>query len=387
MMGAYLDNSATTKPCEAVLQAMVTNMQARFYNPSALYRPAMEVERDLVRARQAIAERLQTPDKSVIFTSGGTEADYLAIMGYMLAQRKGGTILMSAAEHPAVKNACKAAGELLAYTVKEIPLTKTGSLDLDALEGMMNESVRLICVMQVSNETGTIMPLKQVAALRDRLSPEAAIHVDGVQGFLRVPMSLPEMGIQSYALSAHKIHGPKGVGALVIAHGHKIRPLVVGGGQQDGVRGGTENTVGIDGFRAAIEAYPHAAYSTTHMLAMKNKMVAQLRAAIPEMVIVGAQPDDSQSAAHILMVALPPVRGETMVHALEQDEVYIGTGSACSSKRQRISPALAAMGLAPQLAESVVRISFSPHNSHDEVAYATDRIIQRYRQLSRFRRR
>lgn len=386
-MEAYLDNSATTKPCEAALQAMMTHMQTRFYNPSALYRPAMEVERDLVRARQAIAERLQTPDKSVIFTSGGTEADYLAVMGYMLAQRKGGTILMSAAEHPAVKNACKAAGELLAYTVKEIPLTKRGSLDLDSLEEMMNESVRLICVMQVCNETGVIMPLEQVVALRDRLSPEAAIHVDGVQGFMRVPMNLPALGIQSYALSAHKIHGPKGVGALVIAHGHKIRPLMVGGGQQGGVRGGTENTTAIEGLRAAIEAYPHPAYSTTHMFALKNKMVEQLREAIPDMVIIGAGPEESQSAAHILMVALPPVRGETMVHALEQDEVYIGTGSACSSKKQKISPVLASMGITPQLAESVVRISFSPHNSHVDVAYATEKIIQRYGQLSRFRRR
>ena len=226
-----------------------------------------------------------------------------------------------------------------------------------------------------------------MAALRDRLCPEAAIHVDGVQGFLRVPINLTELGIQSYALSAHKIHGPKGVGALVIAHGHKLHPLMVGGGQQGGMRGGTENTAAIEGLRAAIEAYPHPAYSTTHMFALKNKMVEQLREAIPDMVVIGARPEESQSAAHILMMALPPVRGETMVHALEQDEVYIGTGSACSSKKQKISPVLAAMGISPQLAESVVRVSFSPHNSHVDVAYATEQIIQRYKQLSRFRRR
>lgn len=386
-MEAYLDNSATTKPCDAAIDAMVKAMQSGYHNPSALYRPAMEAERMLIRARQAIAEKVQAGEKGVIFTSGGTEANNLAIVGYMQSYKKGGTILMSKAEHPSVKNACLAMATLHAFTVKEIPLDARGSIDLDALEGLMNESVRLICVMQVCNETGVIMPIEKITQLRDRLAPEAAIHVDGVQGFLRVPINMSQLDIQSYAISAHKIHGPKGVGALVVRHDHRITPILYGGGQQNNLRSGTENTAAIEGMRAAIEAYPHPAYSCTHMYTLKNKLVEQLRQEIPDLRIIGAQPDEEDAAAHILTISLAPVRAETMVHALEQDGVYIGTGSACSSKKGKTSPVLAAMGISPQVAETTVRISFSPHDSHVDVTYAAEKIIERYRQLSRFKRR
>lgn len=386
-MTVYLDNSSTTRPCEAVIDAVNASMRERYYNPSALYKPAMDLDRYLIGTRHIVADRVNGSERGVIFTSGGTEANNLAIIGYMQSIRRGGTILMSASEHPSVKNACRAVAEQHAFTLKEIPINKRGSLDLDALEGMLNDNVRLICVMQVCSETGTIMPIDKVVALRDRLSPEAAIHVDGVQGFLRVPIDMKALKIQSYSVSAHKVHGVKGAGAVILHPGHHITPILYGGGQQNGMRSGTENTIGIEGFRAAIGAYPHIAYSTTHMYTLKNKLVTSLQGAIPSLVVNGAQPDDEDSAAHILSLKLSPVRAETMVHALEQDGVYVGAGAACSTRHGKASSVLLAMGLTPAEAETTIRISFSPHNSHVDVAYAAEMIAQRYRQLSRFTRR
>ncbi|NCB06089.1 MAG: aminotransferase class V-fold PLP-dependent enzyme, partial [Clostridia bacterium] len=271
-MEVYLDNSATTRPCQQCIEAMSSCMREQYFNPSALYAPSVAMEKELLAARRTIADRLQMGEHGVIFTSGGTESNKMAILGHMLGQRKDGTILYTAAEHPSVKNACTETALLLQHTAQEIPLTTRGSVDLEALEKMLNPSVRLICVMQVCNETGVVMPLPEIVQLRDRLAPAAAIHVDGVQGFLRVPLSMTTLKIQSYSLSAHKIHGPKGVGALVIREGHRMRPILYGGGQQNGMRSGTENTSGILGLRAAVEAYPHYAFACSQMLLLKRTL-------------------------------------------------------------------------------------------------------------------
>ena len=214
-MEVYLDNSATTRPCERAVEAMTESMREGFYNPSALYAPAMRVERELSDARRAIAASLGAAEKNVLFTSGGTESDNLAILGYMQG-RRGGELLYTAAEHPAVKNACLEAEKRFACNAREIPLLTNGSVNLPALEAMLSPATRMICVMQVCNETGVVMPLGEICALRDRLAPSAAIHVDGVQGYLREPFSFRDINVQSYALSAHKIHGPKGLSLIHI---------------------------------------------------------------------------------------------------------------------------------------------------------------------------
>ncbi|MEA5016479.1 MAG: aminotransferase class V-fold PLP-dependent enzyme, partial [Candidatus Limiplasma sp.] len=182
-MLVYLDNAATTKPFEEAVSAVAACMLECYWNPSSPYAPAIKAERELALARQAVAQSVGASEKEVLLTSGGTESDNLAIIGHMAGQRKDGVILYTAAEHPAVKNACLEAAALHGHLAREIPLTPDGSLDLTALEGMLEERVRLICVMQVCNETGVIMPLEKVVALRDRLAPQAAIHVDGVQGY------------------------------------------------------------------------------------------------------------------------------------------------------------------------------------------------------------
>lgn len=383
-MEVYLDNSATTRPCERAVEAMTESMREGFYNPSALYAPAMRAERELSDARRAIAASLGAAEKNVLFTSGGTESDNLAVLGYMQG-RRGGELLYTAAEHPAVKNACLEAEKRFACNAREIPLLTNGSVNLPALEAMLSPATRMICVMQVCNETGVVMPLGEICALRDRLAPSAAIHVDGVQGYLREPFSFRDVNVQSYALSAHKIHGPKGVGALVYRGGFRIHPQMVGGGQQDNLRSGTENTVGIAGLHAAVASYPES--GAAQMAALKRRLAGQLKEALPETTVIGLPADDPMSAGHILCVAFPPVRAETLLHALEADGICVGTGSACSSKKGRRSAVLTAMKQIPEVMDGAIRISLCPWNTAEEIRYAGEKIIEKVAVLRRFTRR
>ena len=382
----YLDNSATTKPCEEAVQAMLSCMREDYFNPSALYSRAVDVERKLREARETIAKSVQADEGNVIFTSGGTESDNLAILGHLCAQREKGVVLYSAVEHPAVKNACLEAAALYGHTAREIPVDARGSLDLNALESMLDACVKLICVMQVCNETGTVMPIREVVALRDRLAPEAAIHVDGVQGYLRLPFSMRELNVQTYAVSAHKVHGPKGVGALIIRDRHRLHPLMVGGGQQKNLRSGTENTVGILGFAAAVEHYS-IQNAPREMALLKQTAYETLVAGIPNLRVLGPRPGDVDAAPHILYAAFVPVRAETLVHALAAAGVMVGTGSACSSHKHKRSEVLTAMGVPPAVIDSSIRLSFSVTNTVDEVRYAAERMVEQYRLLARFTRR
>ncbi len=360
-------------------------MRVAYYNPSALYTPAMHAEQALARARRAIAETLHANEKNVYFTSGGTESDNLAIWGYLQGQREAGDVLYTAAEHTAVKNACLEAEERFGSHAREIPLKRNGSVDLDALSEMLGPKTQLICVMQVCNETGVIMPLEEICVLRDRYAPQTAIHVDGVQGYLRVPLSFQKLNVQSYAISGHKIQAPKGVGALVVREGHRIKPQLAGGGQQNGMRSGTENTCGIAGLLAAVTAYP--ADAMERMRALKRQLVDELLRALPETTVLGLDADDPMSAGHILNVAFPPVRAETLLHALEADGICVGTGSACSSKKGKRSSVLTAMKAAPSVMDGAIRISLCPDNTEEEMRYTAEKVIEKVGMLRRFTRR
>ena len=385
MMNVYLDNSATTRPFEQVVEAMNKSMLEGFYNPSALYAPAMYAERAMTDARKAIAASVKANEKNVIFTSGGTESDNLAIWGYLQTMRTPGEVLYTAAEHAAVKNACLEAEKRFGTIARQIPLLENGSVDLAELENMLSEKTQLICVMHVCNETGVIMPIREICALRDRLAPKAAIHVDGVQGYLRVPFSFQQYKVQSYALSAHNIPGPKGAGALVLRDGHRIKAQMAGGGQQNDLRSGTENTCGVAGLAEAVKIYP--ADAAARMLEMKQALVKALSDKMPETTVVGLPSDDPMSAGHILSVAFPPVRAETLLHALEMDGILVGTGSACSSKKGKHSAVLTAMHASPAVMEGAIRISLSPSNTMEEMQYTAEKIIEKVGMLRKFTRR
>lgn len=379
-MTIYLDNSATTKPCEEAVSAMLHAMREDFYNPSALYAPAMGPEKMMKKCRELILHSLHAPAASrVIFLSGGTEADNLMILG-KAKKCKGKRILYSAGEHPAVKEACQAVEDAQALPM---PYTNEGLVDLTKLESLMTKDTALICCMQVNNETGAVQPLKEIADLRNRLCPEAHFHVDGVQGYLRVPFDMSKTGADSYALSGHKIHAPKGIGALVMKPNVQVSPRQVGGGQENMIRSGTENTVGIAGLMAAIEAFP----KENQMQLVKMHLWQGLQAIIPKARVNGPAPDGENAAPHILNVSLPPVRSETMLHALEGKKIYVGIGSACSSHKQKVSAVLKAMNVEQPLAESALRFSFCPDNTIEEMNTVLEAVKSCYDLLSRFQRR
>ena len=379
-MPIYLDNSATTRPSEAVVAAMAKCMREGYFNPSALYAPALQSAKMLREGREALLAAVHAPAGSrVVFTSGGTEADNLAVLGSLSAQR-GGDILYSAGEHPAVREACLSVKGLNA---KVIPYTHAGLVDLDALEGLLSPETRLICCMQVNNETGAIQPLARIARLRDRLAPDALLHVDGVQGFLRVPVDMSALKIDSYALSGHKLHAPKGIGALIAGPRVRLRAQLLGGGQEGALRSGTENSPGIAGLIAAVRDYPKDA----DIRSVKMRLWALLQAIVPGAVVNGPAPDSDDAAPHILNVSLPPVRSETMLHALEAKEIYVGMGSACSSHKQKISPVLESMHVPRSVAESALRFSLCPENTQEEMERTAQAVGQCYALLAKYQRR
>ena len=383
-MNAYLDNSATTKPSAAVAEAVRELMEGGWYNPSALYKPALEIQKKLDAVRETCLEAAGAQGQKVIFTSGGTEADNLALLGHLKACRKPGKILISSVEHPAV-SACAEEIRKMGHTVEEIPASRSGSVDMAALEGMLDDSVLLISVMQVNNETGAAEPLQEIARLRDRKAPGAAIHVDGVQGFLRMGMPFNRLGIQSYALSGHKVHGLKGTGALILRKDHAIRPVQYGGGQEGNLRSGTENTFGILALGEAIRTWDPEA--NDRMRRLKNRLRNELTERIPTAKVNGPAESPETCAPHILNVAMPPVRSQTMLFALEGDGIYVSAGSACASRKQKISPVLKAMGVSTEQADCSLRFSLCPATTEEEVDFAVERAVFHWETLRQFVRR
>ena len=383
-MNVYLDNSATTKPCEAAAALAQAYMESGWYNPSALYRPALETEKRISAVREKCLSAAGASGCRIIFTSGGTESDNLAIFGYMRGRRRSGTVLFSSIEHPAV-SACAEELQRMGHRTAEIPVNGSGIIDCKKLESMLDSDTAMICVMQVNNETGAIQPVPEIVELRNRLCPEAAIHIDGVQGFLRVPVGFNRLGIQSYAFSAHKIHGLKGTGGLIVSRDFPVHPVVFGGGQEKGFRSGTENTLGILALGAAVDAWNPD--DITKMRALKIRLWQKLSEKIPGAVVNGPAPDAAESAPHILNMAFEPVRSQTMLFALEGDGILVSAGSACASRKQKVSPVLKAMNIRTERADCSIRFSLSRETTEEEIDYTAECTAKQYEALKRFTRR
>ena len=383
-MIAYLDNSATTKPSDTVAAFVRELMEGGWYNPSALYKPALEIQKKLDSVRETCLKAAGAEGQKVIFTSGGTEADNLALIGHLKACRKPGRVLISSVEHPAV-SACADEIRRMGHTVEEIPASRDGLINLDAFRQMLDSDVLLISVMQVNNETGAAEQLEEIARLRDQRAPGAAIHVDGVQGFLRMDLHFNKLGIQSYAFSGHKIHGLKGTGALILRKDHAIRPIQYGGGQEGNLRSGTENTFGILALGEAVRTWDPEA--NRKMREQKNRLKQELLRRIPGAAINGPEENPATCAPHILNVALMPVRSQTMLFALEGDGVYVSAGSACASRKQKISPVLKAMGVSTEQADCSLRFSLSPYTTDEEISYAIDCTVKHWEILKKYTRR
>ena len=381
-MTVYLDNSATTKPSEGVIKTVIQALSEGFYNPSSMYAPSLEVEKHLNICRDRIRAAIFAESASVIFTSGGTESNNLALRGSLDVCRAPVRIAISAAEHPSVfetaQELIRGRGELVI-----LPLTHEGSVDVNAVRDELKKGLTLLSVMQVNNETGAINDISQIAGLKEALCPDCRLHVDGVQGFLRE--SIRFKGIDLYTLSAHKIHALKGTGALVVKKGLRLKAVNIGGGQENGLRSGTENTPGILALSQAIKEMTAMEKRRDTMLALKMRLFTLLKQYIPACTVNGPEPE--KGACHILNMSFPGVRGETMLHSLEEADVLVSTGSACSARRSKGSRVLEAMNTPPKLRESAIRFSLSPYTRQEEIDFAAEAVRNAYETLVRYQRR
>lgn len=379
-MQAYLDNSATTRPCPEAVEAMMNCLTTDFYNPSAVYKPAVEAFQQLRNCRELILKTLHAGEHNLTFTSGGTESNNLAILGSVAKMRGKQIVAVSSVEHPSVRESFEELARL-GHEVRTIGVNQQGELDWDALAKALDDGASLVSCMQVNNETGALLDVEKLHAL---VNGRALIHVDGVQGFLRVPIELKYVDL--YSLSSHKIHGPKGEGALVWRKNVRLAPRQIGGGQENGLRSGTENTPGIAGLGAAVQAMLNLGGDMSQKLMEKKiHLIEAFRTAVPELLINGPEPE--KAAPHIVNLSFPGVRGEVMLHALEGMGVYASTGSACSSKKLKVSGVLTNMGIAPSRAEWALRFSLSPHTTIEEIDYAAQCLGTLYAQLKKYARR
>ena len=376
-MIAYLDNSATTRPDDRVVDKMAQCMREGYFNPSSVYLPAVNAFREVRACREELLQAVHGAGCRLIFTSGGTEANNLAILGAGGRIRGLKIAAVSAVEHPSVL-ACFDELTRQGVEVRVIGVNGKGELDFAALEKALEDGAGLVSVMQVNNETGAINDIPRIHAMTQG---RALLHVDGVQGFLRVPFSMKDAEL--YTLSGHKIHGPKGIGALVCRENILINPRNMGGGQENGLRSGTENTPGIAGLREAARLMKE--YDMGELMQKKLHLIQAFGAQVENMRING--PDPAAAAPHIVNLGFPGVRGEVMLHALEACGVYASTGSACSSKKLKVSSVLTAMGISPTEAEWTLRFSLSPKTTFEEIDYAAEKLGACYAQLRRFQRR
>ena len=356
---------------------MAQCMREGYFNPSSVYLPAVNAFREVRACREELLQAVHGAGCRLIFTSGGTEANNLAILGAGGRIRGLKIAAVSAVEHPSVR-ACFDELTRQGVEVRVIGVNGKGELDFSALEKALEDGAGLVSVMQVNNETGAINDIPRIHALtRGR----ALLHVDGVQGFLRTPFSMKDAEL--YTFSGHKIHGPKGIGALVCRENILIHPRNVGGGQENGLRSGTENTPGIAGLREAARLMK--GYDMGELMQKKLHLIQAFGAQVENMRVNG--PDPAAAAPHIVNLGFPGVRGEVMLHALESCGVYASTGSACSSKKLKVSSVLTAMGISPTEAEWALRFSLSPKTTFEEIDYAAEKLGACYAQLRRFQRR
>ncbi len=379
----YLDNSATTKPFSQVVEKMRLCMEEGFYNPSSLYAPALSAAGELTRARTLVSEALGGVDR-VILTGSGTEADNLAILGLAdgLRGRKAGFI-STQVEHPAVLECMRRLQEE-GHAVHLAAVHGDGEVDVDDLVSHVDDSTALVSVMQINNEVGAVQPIAEIVQRVKEKNPRTLVHVDGVQGFLRAPFQMRKLGVDLYTLSAHKIHGPKGVGALAVVGRSGLFPRTLGGGQEEGLRSGTENMPGIVGLAEAVARFQEINDAADKMFAMKKHLAEGLLAAVPEAAVNG--PSLERGAPHILNVSFP-VRGEVLLHALEAEGVLVSTGSACSSHKRTASHVLTAMGLPRERIEGALRFSLCPLNTPEEMDRAAQAVGRSVQALKRFKRR
>ena len=366
----YLDNSATTKPCIQAVEAMTKAMTEDWGNPSALYSFGIDTARELRSARHQVAAALGAEPDRVFFTSGGTEADNWAVFGTVKRMGKRGKhIITTAMEHHAILN-CTKDLEAQGYEVTYLKPDSIGRITVEDLKNALRKDTILVSIMMVNNEVGSVMPISQMAKLTHKLCPDAIFHTDAVQGFLKVPFHAKTLGADLISVSSHKIHGPKGAGALYISPRLKsFPPLLLGGGQEGGYRSGTEGTPAIFGFAAAAEA----TYKTFREdISREKEMISFLAEKLPS--LPGVVINGAHEAPHILSISIPGVPTQNSINILQDAQICVSAGSACAKGHR--SHVLTAMGISPEIIDCTFRVSLCKDTTMDDLSQLVRAIEQ-----------
>ena len=370
----YLDNSATTRCFPEVADLMTGLFLEDYGNPSAMHHRGVTAERRIAQARKILAGILKVKEKNICFTSCGTESDNLAIIGGAMAmQRKGRHLITTVIEHPAVLEAMKYL-EAQGFEITRLGVDRDGLVSPEEAAAAVRPDTILVSVMHTNNIIGAVEPVEEIGKAVKAANPDTLFHVDAVQGFGKAQIFPRRMNIDLLSVSGHKIHGPKGTGFLYIADGVRLVPLMHGGGQQGGLRSGTENVPGIAGMALAAQMlYKNLDADREKLFAMKNRLIERL-GTVPDIVFNGRT--DETAAPHILSVRVRGVRAEVLLHALEDKGVYVSAGSACSSNHPRPSETLKAIGVPSAEIENSVRISLSVMNTMEDADAAADAVIE-----------
>lgn len=380
----YLDNSATTPVHSTVIKAMVDCMVKDYGNSSSLHRLGLRAEKRVKKAREQLASAMKVKSDEVFFTSGGTESNNLAILGTVMARRRDGKhCITTKIEHPSVLNVFKYL-EKEGWDITYLPVNKYGVLDLEDVVQALRSDTVLVSIMHVNNEIGSIQPVREIGEVIRKHGNSPYFHVDAIQSLGKLDVTPEKWWADLVSVSGHKVHGPKGIGALYIRKGVKIQPLQWGGGQERGVRSGTENIPGIVGLGQAVQIIEENS-KKEQLYHMKGVLAGGLLEYVPEAIING--PKISEGAPHIINVSFPGIKGEVILHALEAKGVFVSTGSACSSRSGRISHVFEAIGADKQTAQGAIRISLSYMNTEDEINRTVEIINRCVKELEGFVRR
>ncbi len=384
-MEVYLDNSATTRCFDQVAELMTHIMCEDYGNPSSLHRKGVQAEKYIRYAKEVIAKNLKVNEKEIFFTSGGTEADNLALRGCAYANcRSGRHLITTKVEHPAVLQTMRQLEEE-GFRITYLPVDRKGCIRLEDLERAITGETILVSIMHTNNEVGSLQPIVEAGALIKKMNPRILFHVDAVQGYGKFRIYPKKMKIDLLSASGHKIHGPKGVGFLYVDEKVKMKPIIFGGGQQSGLRSGTENVPGAAGLAKAVElVYGNLDQDIARMYQLKKAFVEGIRK-IDDVVINGHF--DETGAPHVVSVSFRGVRSEVILHALEDQGIYVSAGSACSARKPQPSATLQAMGIDKELLGSTIRFSFSVFTTMDEINYTLKVLYDIIPMLRRYTRK
>lgn len=385
-MEAYLDNAATTRAFHSVQNIITKTLIEDYGNPSSLHKKGVEAEQYIKDAKEIIAKSLKADTKDIIFTSGGTESNNMALIGAALANKRSGNhIITTRIEHPSVHNPLLFLEEN-GFRVTYVPVDHDGKIIMEDLLAAVGDDTIIVSTMYVNNEVGSVQNVAEISKKIKEKNPNVLYHVDAIQAYGKYNIYPKREGIDLLSISGHKIHGPKGIGVLYIGNKVKIKPILFGGGQQKGMRSGTDNVPGIAGLGQAVkDIYENHEEKIEYLYKLKELLINEV-SKMDGVTVNAIRSNSWETAPHIVSISFEGIRSEVLLHALEEKQVYVSSGSACSSNHPQLSGTLKAIGVKKELLDSTLRFSFSVETTREEIEYAVSMLNEIVPVLRKFRR-